>query len=103
MSTATATIAKTILQQLGGNKFIVMTGAKTLVDHGNGLSFKLPSNFATGGINYVKITLEPSDEYTVEFGKLRGLKYTVIETVEGVYCDMLQDVFTSATGLDTHL
>ena len=103
MTTATATIAQTILQQLGGNKFIVMTGAKNFMDLGNGLSFKLPSNFATNGINYVKVTLQPSDDYTVEFGKLRGVKYTALKTVDGIYCDVLQDLFTRTTGLDTHM
>ena len=74
-----------------------------LMTFDNGLQIKLPSNFATNGINVVRITLTPADEYDVEFGKLRGLNYKVIETVEGVYCDMLQDVFTSATGLLTSL
>ena len=97
------TTAKTILNQLGGNKFVVMTGAKNLVDHGNGLSFKLPSNFATAGINYVKVTLDPTDTYSVEFGKLRGLTYKVLETLQDVYADMLQTIFTSKTGLDTHM
>ena len=98
-------VAQTILQQLGGNKFLVMTGAKNLVNHSkeNALSFKLPSKFATDGINYVKITLQPNDTYTMEFGKVWGVKYKVIHTVEGVYCDMLQTIFTDKTGLDTSL
>ncbi|AXF77019.1 hypothetical protein AV903_14875 [Erwinia tracheiphila] len=40
-------IAVEILNQLGGNKFIAMTGAKNFVWLENGgLIFKLPSNFA---------------------------------------------------------
>lgn len=103
MTTATMQLAQTILEQLGGRKFLAMTGANNLMTFDNGLQIKLPSNFATNGINVVRITLTPADEYDVEFGKLRGLNYKVIETVEGVYCDMLQDVFTSATGLLTSL
>jgi hypothetical protein len=100
------TVSETILQQLGGNKFRAMTGAKNfLYSSGDNtwLSFRLPSRFASYGINYVKITLDPSDTYTVVFSKI--IKYTVkeISTFTNVYCDQLQSVFTSATGLDTHL
>lgn len=103
MTTATMTIAETILEQLGGRKFCVMTGAKHLMSYDNGLQIKLPSNFATDGINVVRISLTPSDEYSIEFGKLCGLNYKVLRTVDGIYCDMLQEVFTRYTGLDTHL
>jgi hypothetical protein len=34
------------------------------------LTFRLPANFANGGINYVRISLEPSDTYTVRFARL---------------------------------
>lgn len=97
-------VADIILQQIGGNKFIVMTGAKNFLSHNNqALSFQLPSRFAKQGINYVKITLNDSDTYDMEFGKRWGRKYDVINTVDGVYCDMLQSIFTEVTGLDTHL
>lgn len=92
-------IAKTILSQLGGNKFIVMTGAKNCQDHGRALSFRVPATVTTGtGINYVKITLEPSDTYTIEFGRVHGSKYRVIATRENIYADMLRDTFTDVTG-----
>ena len=97
------TIAQTILQQLGGNKFIVMTGAKTLVAHENGLSFRLPTNFAKKKINYVKITLDANDLYTVEFIYIRGINMTAIVVHDDVYAEMLQELFTAETGLDTHL
>lgn len=98
-------IAKTILKQLGGNKFTVMTGAKNYVAHKDALSFRLPGNGKLNGktVNYVKITLTPLDLYDVEFGYIRGMNYKVLKTVEGIYFDMLQDVFTRNTGLDTHL
>ncbi len=96
-------IAKTILEQIGGNKFIAMTGAKNLLAHEAGLSFKLPSRFAKNGINYVKITLDPRDTYIMYFGKI--VKYTItdIATYTDVYFDGLQSMFTRETGLDTHL
>lgn len=98
-------IAKTILQQLGGNKFTVMTGAKNYVAQQDGLSFRLPGNAKYKGktVNYVKITLTPMDLYDVEFGYIRGMKYTVLNTVEGIYFDMLADTFERNTGLYTHL
>jgi len=99
----TTAIAMTILAQLGGNRFTAMTGAKQFGDTGNGLSFRLPSNFATKGINHVKIELNDLDLYDITFTKIRGMKVTVIAEASGIYCDMLRDVFTKATGLDTSL
>lgn len=101
-------VAETILEQLGGQRrFIRFTGASNFMSHGkdNALSFRLPStrDFVKDGINYVKITLAPSDTYTLEFGRVWGLKYTILHTTEDIYCDMLQEVFTQYTGLDTHL
>lgn len=101
------TIGQIILQQLGGNRFIAMTGAKDFVrsDAEQWLQFKLPSkpHYTKNKINCVKITLTPADLYTVEFMYIRGMNVIHVSTVEGVYCDMLQSVFTDATGLDTHL
>lgn len=98
-------IAQTILEQLGGNRFAVMTGAKHFLADGNSLKFKLPggSGFCKNGINYVVVTLEPSDTYAVEFYKIRSLKMKLVSKVDNVYCDQLQDVFTGATGLYTSL
>jgi len=97
-------IAKTILEQLGGNKFVAMTGAKNFISLGNGLSFKLPgAGFTKNGINYVKIILTPSDTYNIEFGRTRGTTYKVIDTANDIYFDVLQEVFTRETGLNTHL
>ncbi len=96
-------IAKTILEQIGGNRFIKMTGAKNLLAHESALSFKLPSRFAKNGINYVKITLDPSDTYIMYFGKIFKHTITDIATYTDVYFDGLQNMFTRETGLDTHL
>ena len=100
-------VATTILQQLGGNKFNAMTGAKNHTADDNALMFKLPSNFATDGINFVKIRLMPDDTYTMEFSKITWRKYVPtiksIKILTDVYCDQLQTLFTKVTGLDTHL
>lgn len=97
-------VAETILQQLGGRRFIVMTGAKNFLSHGaeNALSFRLPGIMTKRRINFVKITLV-NDLYNIVFGQIRGTTYTVIDTVEGVYVDNLREVFTDKTGLDTSL
>lgn len=97
------TIAQTILAQLGGNKFIAMTGAKNLADLGNGLQFKLPSNFAKNKINCVSIKLNEMDLYDVKFFNIRGVNLKTIAVCEDVYSEDLQNIFTDHTGLDTHL
>lgn len=98
-------VARTIFEQLGGQRFAAMTGAKDLVtaSGGRGLSFRLPSYMARKGINAVRITLEASDLYTVEFSKLRGQKFTPVSKSEGIYADGLAAVFTTETGLFTAL
>ncbi len=100
-NTLTEGVAKEILAQLGGNKFVAMTGAKNLVDGGKFLAFKLPR--AKDGINYVKITLTSMDLYDIEFGKIRANQYNVVKKVDGIYNDQLQNIFTKVTGLYTRL
>jgi hypothetical protein len=96
-------VASTILSQLGGNKFLAMTGAKSLASGGKDLRFRLPSNFAKNGINIVKITLTPTDLYDVEYGKLRAGKHSVVKVSKGIYADSLREDFTRVTGLDISL
>ena len=96
-------VAQTILEQLGGRMFGVMTGAKNFVGSQDSLSFRLPSNFAKDGINAVRVTLDPSDTYTVRFMKIRGVKVIEVAVRGMVYCDTLQSTFKAVTGLDTHL
>jgi len=99
--------AEVLFKQLGGGRFVAMTGAKHFVkDCAAGcLSFKIPK--AKNKINYVKISLNPRDLYDMEFGKIERrageIKYKVIETVTEVYNDTLQAIFTEKTGLYTHL
>ena len=99
-------VAKTILEQLGGGKFRAMTGAKHFLSIPEGcgaLSFQLPSR----KINYVKITLNGGDLYDLEFSRIAGPKKMfakkVVSEHRDVFADQLQDIFTEATGLDTHL
>lgn len=95
-------IAKTILSQLGGNKFIVMTGAKNLVAHEDGLSFRIGRNKSQS--NYIKITLTSMDLYNMEFWRIDARTgFKKLHSYDGIYFDMLQDLFTEYTGLYTSL
>lgn len=100
---ASKEVAETILKQLGGGMFLRMTGAKNLLWDTNLLSMQLPANFARQGINRVSIKLEADDTYTMRFGKYAKLNYKDLETVSGVYCDMLRRIFEDKTGLRTSL
>lgn len=93
------TVAQTILEQLGGGRFIAMTGARNFVSTPDGLCFRLPYRH----VNLVEITLTPADEYNMRFWLVRGQKAKEIKSYGGIYCDQLQELFTEATGLYTHL
>lgn len=58
-------VAQTILQQLGGNQFVAMTGAKNLVATDNGLRLDFGKNASQA--NQLKITLRGDDTYDMEF------------------------------------
>ena len=106
---ADLTVAKTILEQLGGNRFRAMTGAKNFLGADYSLTFSLPGGggFTKGGINKVVIELTPMDVYTVTFYRMRRSKGTLLAKVvskfEDVYCDGLRSLFERETGLATSL
>lgn len=109
--------AQIILEQLGGNKFIAMTGAKNFVSDGDTLRMTLPRNGSKA--NRLYITLDPDDTYTMDFFKYTppmlkvNHKKGTAEFVEckeedvkkftGVYCDQLQELFTEVTKMYTRL
>jgi hypothetical protein len=95
--------ASEVLKQLGGNKFIAMTGAKNFVKDDSTKTIYFKIGRAKNGINYVRITLKGSDTYTMEFISLRGGNLKIVKEVNGVYNDQLQSIFTQYTGLDTLL
>ena len=62
-------VAETILEQLGGNHFRMMTGAKHLAGDENSLSMRIGRNSSNS--NYLKITLNSMDTYdTVSYTHL---------------------------------
>lgn len=126
-------IANTILQQLGGNKFVAMTGAKQFVAIENGIRFRIGRNATR--TNMMRITLRGDDTYKMEFIYIKTLanpytllmKYIgrgmdpmeaerkikqqtdssrqvqVLKEYDGIYCDQLQELFTDYTKLNTRL
>ena len=102
----TMSVANEILKQLGGNKFIAMTGAKRLsVFNEYALYFELPPNKTKAKV--FVITLTPMDVYKVECFKKSTLKAQVlsnkpslvlVKELDGVYCDQLKDIIEDWTG-----
>ena len=82
----------------GANRLISMIGAKNLAKDDNSVMFKFMRG-ASNKANYCKITLNSMDLYDVEFGKIHGVKYKIINCLDGLYGDMLFDMFQNETGL----
>ena len=97
------TVAIEILKQLGGNRFIAMTGARNFYATDNGMGFRLPGTMTKDRINFVKITLNGLDLYDLEFKSIWGDKIKTVCTFEGAYNDMLQQIIESKTGLKLSL
>jgi hypothetical protein len=94
-------VANQILAQLGGNRFLTMTGSKNLVGGERYLQMKLARNSSKA--NLLRITLDANDTYTVEFSRFRNLDVFPVHALAGVYADQLAEIFTRTTGLDTRL
>jgi hypothetical protein len=97
------TVADTILEQLGGRRFLAMTGARDLVRGRTALECRLPARLAKNGITRVRIVLTPLDVYVVETWREYRGRRTMVDSCDDVYAENLQDVFTRMTGLATRL
>lgn len=110
---ANTMVAETILNQLGGNRFVAMTGAKKFFTNGNDMCCTIGRNASKA--NRLQIILDADDTYTMKFIKFTGerlnrktLTYTpakveTIKEINGVYCDQLEELFTDVTGMYTRL
>lgn len=106
-------VAITILNQMGGNKFVVMTGSKDFVNLGNGLRMTLSRNFSKA--NRLDVTLNGDDTYTMRFYRYSpchlnkktfewvGDKTVEVRKFEHIYFDQLQELFTEVTHMYTKL
>ena len=93
-------IAEEVVKQLGGRRFILITGAYDFLAADSGVRFKLLAGFNKQGISLVEVTLEPSDTYRVRFEAAGGM---IVSEHENIYNDQLRELFTSETGLDVYL
>ena len=99
-------ISGTILKQLGGNKFIAMTGAKNFYYDKYTTTFKIGRN--SKSVNTVRITLNAMDTYDVDFmrvsfGTKQGYREKIISSHKGIYAEDLREVFESSTEMYTSL
>ena len=96
-------VAHTILAQLGGSKFVAMTGAHSLTSGPTALSMRIGRNAKR--VSAIRVELRADDTYTMIGFRSRPFPVCVEETfrLDGLYCDMLADAFESKTGLATSL
>jgi hypothetical protein len=94
---------KQLLQQLGGNRFIMMVGAKNLaIDKPkNELHMKIGRN--AKGVSHVRIRLSSMDLYDMEFLQVRAGKIKIKSKEKGVYADQLGKMFKKNTGMNVRL
>ncbi len=94
-------VAQTILEQLGGGRFVAMTGARDFFGTKDSLTFKIGTN--ARGVNLVRILLEPSDTYRMEFYRVKKSTADLLTAFDDVYWEDLQRFFSETTGLYTSL
>ena len=102
------TVAKEILNQLGGNRFVAMTGAKHICGDEKSLRFQFMRN--SGKYKGLIIMLNSMDTYDLKFWQQKKVKNlplvcsSIIYTeINGIYNEDLQRIFTEKTRLNTHL
>jgi hypothetical protein len=98
-------IATEALRQLGGNKFITMTGAENLAYNDLASNGDVDLTFTIGGnskrVKHVLVRYDyGKDLYKMKF---HTAKLELVAEYDEVYCDMLQEIFESATGMYTSL
>ncbi len=88
-------VANTIRDQIG-REALFMLGAQHLVGDRNSLSFKVRGSRKA---NHIKIILDASDTYSMEFYKIRGTSVKLVTSMNWIYADQLRSVIESVTGL----
>ena len=92
--------AKVILSQLGGSKFIAMTGAKNFGVGNEGLSMSIGKN-SKRITHFIVDYNRGRDLYNLEFVRMWGGKRISVKKLKSVYFDDLQYHFKKYTGLNT--
>ena len=94
--------AQTLLNQLGGNRFKAMVGAKDFGIGSDGLHFKIGRNAKS--ISHVVIDLDRGkDLYDIKFLRVRAGKIKVVKKLKGIYADQLGEIFKRYTGMNVRL
>lgn len=97
------TVANTIREQIG-NRVFMMLGAKNLMGDEKSLTFQIGRN--AQGVTHIRVQLDPSDTYTMQFikiGRAPGYKKTIVAEASDIYADNLRRVIESKTGMYTSL
>lgn len=95
---------RTIWNQLGGNRFKAMTGAKGMTPSNGGKTITFSIGRNSKRINVVEVEYQHGkDLYIVRFGRGSVQNPTWVKTVDDVYADQLQSIFTEYTGMYTRL
>lgn len=92
--------AQTILQQLGGKRFAMMTGAKNFLqdDVIQKLTMKIGRNAKK--VTHVTISVNALDLYDITFLNIRGFNEPkVMSSFENVYAENMREIFESQTGM----
>jgi hypothetical protein len=97
------TVAKTILQQLGGRRFTAMTGASSFSGGERMLSFRLPARITKHRAWGMMVTLQADDLYTLELLRMKDFEVEKVDVRTDVFVENLRETFTDMTGLDTSL
>ena len=96
------TVANEIFRQLGGQKFVTMTGANSFIDLENGIRMKIGRNKTNA--NLFEVVLNSMDTYDVTFAKLTRLgEWKSVREYKNVYNDSLVELFERHTGMYTKL
>ena len=93
-------VARTIMQQLGGTQFVVMTNARWMPDGKNGVFIKFKGSRKA---NRMSIKLNGKDLYDVKFYRVWGDKTSVVDEMNDAFAETLRPHFESVTGLRTKL
>ena len=95
--------AKELLNQLGGMKFITMTGAKNFATDKSKKEMHMKIGRNSKGISHIRIRLTSMDLYDMEFLQVRAGKIKIKSKEKGVYGDQLGKMFKKNTGMNVRL
>ena len=94
-------VQSTMLEQLGGRRMLVMTGAQVFTDGDSKLIFKLPRNLSK--VRAVTVRYDGGRDTYEVCTLAHGLSAKLGPALTDVYADNLKPLFERLTGLRTSL